>query len=210
MGLSNQQIERYARQIIVPGFGGIGQERLLAARLILAGRPADIASVLAYLAGAGVGEIRLRLPPNGAAAHDSLRMYAAQLNPDVVVKPDDGAANVNLVLAIGGDSEISELIAGLVGSEVSLIFARLDEPASIAIIPSVPPCLACADANLLAPFRRHSTNAGFVTMIAASEALKSLTATATTSGPALLLFNGFACSRRELRQDPLRAKCSCS
>ena len=210
MGLTNQQIERYARQIIVPGFGGIGQERLLAARLMLAGRAADIASALAYMAGAGVGEIRLRLQPSDASARDLLIMRAVELNPDVVVVPAEIAAGINLVLAIGVDSECSESLSGLAGSGVSMIFARLNEPASIAILPSAPPCLECADADLLGPPIRRSINAGFVTMIAASEALKILAGTPTTSAPKLLRFNGFACSRRELRQDPLRAECGCS
>ena len=41
MALSNEQIERYSRQIIVPGVGSTGQERLLAARLVIAGELAD-------------------------------------------------------------------------------------------------------------------------------------------------------------------------
>jgi molybdopterin-synthase adenylyltransferase len=210
MGLSNQQIERYTRQIIVPGFGGTGQERLLTARLMLAGRAADIASVLSYMAGAGVGEIRLRLPSNDAAALDSFIARAAQLNPDVAVKPAESVTGVNLVLAIGADCECSEIVPGQIGPGVPVIFARLDEPASIAMIPSAPPCLACGDADLLRPFGPRTTNAGFLTMIAASEALKILAGTATTSAPSLLLFNGFACTRRELRQDPFRAECGCS
>jgi hypothetical protein len=141
MGLSNQQIERYTRQIIVPGFGGTGQERLLTARLMLAGRADDIASVFSYMAGAGVGEIRLRLPSNDAAALDSFIARAAQLNPDVAVKPAESVTGVNLVLVIGGDSECSEIVPGQIGPGVPVIFARLDEPASIAMIPSAPPTL---------------------------------------------------------------------
>ncbi|MBV8357820.1 MAG: thiamine biosynthesis protein ThiF, partial [Deltaproteobacteria bacterium] len=74
MGLSNQQIERYARQIIVPGVGGIAQERLIAARLMLAGKAADVASMLAYMVGAGVGEIWLQLSASDMAEQDLLIM----------------------------------------------------------------------------------------------------------------------------------------
>src|SRR5215472_13506355 len=124
MVLSNQQIERYARQIIVPGVGGIAQERLLAARLMLVGKAADVASVLAYVAGAGIGEIRLQLRASDAAEQDSLIMRATQLNPDVVVKAGAGSiAGSDLIVAIGGDSETSEpiLSSPLLCAEVPLI-----------------------------------------------------------------------------------------
>lgn len=210
MALTNKQIERYARQIIVPGFGGIAQERLLAARLMLAGRATDIASVLVYMAGAGVGEIRLRLPASDAAAYDSLIMHAAQLNPDVTVKQAEEIASINLVLAIGADYEPSEVFTSLMECGAPMIFARLNEPAAIAMMPGAPPCPACSDAGLLVPNLGRNANTGFVTMIAASEALKILAGTATSSTPSLLVFKGFACTRRELRQDPLHAECRCS
>jgi len=45
--LTDAQIERYGRQIILPEVGGRGQERLLAARVAVAGAgPAATASVL--------------------------------------------------------------------------------------------------------------------------------------------------------------------
>jgi len=211
MGLSDQQIERYARQIIVPGIGGIAQERLLSARLMLTGKAADLATVLAYLVGAGVGEIRLQLPASDAAEQESLIIRAAQLNPEVVVKPGaDNIAGLNLVFAIGGGSEASELIVQLLGKGVALIFVRLDEPATIAILPAAPPCLACADADLLRPLNRCGDNAGFVAMIAATEAFKLLAYAAPTPAPALLQFSGFASATRELRQNPVLAKCACS
>src|SRR6202030_4043165 len=60
MPLTDAQIDRYSRQIIVPHIGGRGQERLLAARILLAGDARDIEAPLAYLGGAGVGSISLK------------------------------------------------------------------------------------------------------------------------------------------------------
>ena len=213
MGLSNQQIERYARQIIVPGVGGIVQERLISARLMLVGKAADVASVLAYMVGAGVGEIRLQLAASDTAEQDSLIMRAAQLNPEVVVKPAaEDIGGLNLILEIGGDSETSEPILphGLVCAEVPLIFVRLDEPASVAILPRRPPCPLCADADLNAPSKARGNNAGFIAMVAATEAFKLLACSAPPPSPMLLRFNGFACTTRELQQRPLDSKCACS
>jgi hypothetical protein len=213
MGLSNQQIERYARQIIVPQVGGVAQERLLSARLMIAGTASDLASVLAYMVGAGVGETQLQLPASDEAARDSLIMGAMQLNPEVAIKPRAAsAAGVNLVLAISSDSESLELIASSpqLCAEAPLIFCRLDEPASIAILTCPPPCLFCADADLLAHVQRRSDNAGFVSMIAAAEAFKTLAGAAPTAAPMLLQFKGFTCATRQLRQKALVANCQCS
>jgi hypothetical protein len=210
MTLSDQQIERYARQIIVPGIGGLAQERLLTAQLMLAGKAADVAAVLLYMVGAGVGSIQLQLPAEDAAEQDSLLMRAAALNPEVVVKPRaETVAGLDLVLAVGGDSETSELTLRLLNTGVPVIFSRLDEPASVAILPGPSPCLLCADADLLAPLNRRSDDAGFVAMIAATEAFKLLAHAAPTPSPTLLQFNGFACATRVLRQIPLSAKCAC-
>ena len=42
MTLTDVQIDRYSRQIIVPRIGGRGQERILAARMILVGDARDL------------------------------------------------------------------------------------------------------------------------------------------------------------------------
>jgi sulfur-carrier protein adenylyltransferase/sulfurtransferase len=212
MGLSNQQIERYARQIIVPGVGGIAQERLLSSQLMLAGRAADVAPVLAYLVGAGIGKIRLQLPERDAHEQDALIKRSRQLNPEVLVNHAAGYyAGLNLVLALDGDLETTEAMTSprLARAGVPMIFSRLDEPAIIAVLPGAPPCLLCADADLLVRSTERGENAGFVAMIAATEAFKLLANIAPASTFRLLQFSGFACTTRHLAQKP-SAKCICS
>jgi adenylyltransferase/sulfurtransferase len=55
--LSDDQIDRYSRQIILPEIGVRGQQRLLASRVVFVGLTAAASTALAYLAAAGVGEI---------------------------------------------------------------------------------------------------------------------------------------------------------
>ena len=57
--LSQKELERYGRQIIMPGWSAAGQEKLKASKVQVAGAGGLGSAVLAYLAAAGVGEIRI-------------------------------------------------------------------------------------------------------------------------------------------------------
>jgi hypothetical protein len=193
VALTNRQIERYSRQIIVDGFGGVAQERLLASRVLLISNYAEAEALLAYLVGAGVGKIYLCANIDEARG-DTIIAQMRDLNSDSFVVIGDALAadelNVDLAIAIVGDHDTSNL---------ALVLARLDVPAKLAVIPSRPPCLQCANAGeLLAPVGSPADNAGFIEMLAALEAIKLLASYASVQKPMLVEFKGYETSTRTL------------
>jgi molybdopterin-synthase adenylyltransferase len=57
MALSSEEIERYARHLVLPEVGGPGQNKLKSARALVIGAGGLGAPILLYLAAAGVGHI---------------------------------------------------------------------------------------------------------------------------------------------------------
>ncbi|WP_273790570.1 molybdopterin-synthase adenylyltransferase MoeB [Bartonella sp. CM31XJBT] len=55
--LNNKEIERYARHIILPEIGGVGQQKIKKARVLVVGAGGLGAPVLTYLAAVGVGTL---------------------------------------------------------------------------------------------------------------------------------------------------------
>lgn len=100
MSLSPEEIERYARHIVLHGVGGPGQQKLKAARALVIGAGGLGSPLIQYLAAAGVGEIGVvdddvvslsnlqrqvlhGTPDIGRAKVDSARDAIARLNPHV-------------------------------------------------------------------------------------------------------------------------------
>ena len=71
MPLSGDEIERYARHIVLPDVGGPGQQRLKAAKVLVIGAGGLGAPVLLYLAAAGIGTI-------GVADNDTVSLSNLQ------------------------------------------------------------------------------------------------------------------------------------
>jgi molybdopterin/thiamine biosynthesis adenylyltransferase len=57
--LMSQEIERYARHLVLPEIGGAGQQKLRAARVLVVGAGGLGSPVLEYCAAAGIGTLRI-------------------------------------------------------------------------------------------------------------------------------------------------------
>lgn len=119
MNLSDEQLDRYARHIILKEIGGAGQARLLGARVAVVGAGGLGSPVIQYLAAAGVGHLsiidddivslsnlqRQVLFGTGEVGHvkvDAAAAAVARLNPDVSVMPVEAridATNAAALLA---------------------------------------------------------------------------------------------------------------
>jgi len=117
--LTDAQVERYARHIILKEVGGIGQARLLRSGVLVVGAGGLGSPLVMYLAAAGVGRIgvidndKVSLSNlQRQIAHftdrvgrlkvESAALTMAALNPDVVVRPIAerlSAANVSALVA---------------------------------------------------------------------------------------------------------------
>ena len=159
----------------MPQVGGRGQERLLAARVAMAGELADLESALAYIVGAGVGTIFLNAHSDGAQ-RDYLIDQMRELNSDVTISAaSSGLPERELTLILIGSARTRDAAEAMNfdSGAGGIIAARLDSPGRIAIVPSRPPCLACAGAALTT-FGARSETAEPIAMVAATEALKHL------------------------------------
>jgi hypothetical protein len=191
MPLTDAQIERYSRQIIVPHLGGRGQERILASRIIIAGDARDIEAPLAYLVGAGVGTIKARL--SGGKSGFARNIAAAhEMNPDVSVTIADGPqGGVDLALLIVG-TEAARKLADEIADDRNvraIVIARLDAPGKIAVIPdSHGPRIA--DASMLAAVGARAEAADFIAMLATAEAFKLIASYAENPSSAIVEFDG--------------------
>ncbi len=81
MALSPDRLDRFARQIVIPEIGGAGQAALAQAHVTLVGLGGIGAPVLQYLAGAGVG--RLRLIEDGDVEASNLQRQTIYTTRDI-------------------------------------------------------------------------------------------------------------------------------
>ena len=102
MKFTDDQLERYARHVILKEVGGAGQKRLLASKVLVVGAGGLGSPLVMYLAAAGVGTVGVidddlvslsnlqrqivhTTPRVGMAKTESAALMVADLNPDVRV-----------------------------------------------------------------------------------------------------------------------------
>lgn len=126
MEFTEAQLQRYARHIVLPEVGGAGQEKLLAARVLVVGAGGLGAPLLLYLAAAGIGTLgvvdhdRVDLSNLqrqvihateriGVAKVESARAAVAAVNPEVRLVPHGVRLDVtNVFDLIGGYDVVAD------------------------------------------------------------------------------------------------------
>jgi adenylyltransferase/sulfurtransferase len=120
---TEDQIQRYARHIVLPEVGGTGQARLLAARVLVIGAGGLGSPLIQYLAAAGVGTIGVvdddtvdlsnlqrqvlhGEPDLGTPKVDSAARAVARLNPDVRLIPYETRLTADTVEALLADYDL--------------------------------------------------------------------------------------------------------
>ena len=123
MDFSEEQIHRYARHIILPEVGGVGQQKLLDAKVLCLGAGGLGSPILQYLAAAGVGTLGIidfdtvdmsnlqrqvihNADTVGELKVESAKRFVEKLNPDVKVNAINGHLNSGNAMDIVKDYDI--------------------------------------------------------------------------------------------------------
>lgn len=102
MALSDEQLERYSRHIILKGFGVRGQKRLLSSSVLIVGAGGLGSPAALYLAASGVGKIGI--VDSDVVELSNLQRQIAHATPDIgTPKAESAAASI---LAINPDVEV--------------------------------------------------------------------------------------------------------
>lgn len=122
MALTDDQLERYARHIILKEVGGAGQAKLLKSRVLVIGAGGLGAPLLMYLAAAGVGT--LGIIDNDIVSLSNLQRQIIHTTPQLGVKKIDSAAA--MLSAINPDVKLITYDARLTSENAAEIIRQYD------------------------------------------------------------------------------------
>ena len=117
--LSDAELDRYARQIILPAFGGAGQAKLKAAHVAIIGAGGIGCPAITYLAAAGVG--RLTIVDHDHVERSNLQRQPLFTDTDIGAPKAEVAARV--AKRINPHVETTAVVARLEGDNAAALLA---------------------------------------------------------------------------------------
>ncbi|MCK6045845.1 molybdopterin-synthase adenylyltransferase MoeB [Klebsiella pneumoniae] len=215
--LSDEEMLRYNRQIVLRGFDFDGQERLKAARVLVVGLGGLGCAAAQYLAAAGVGQLTLLDfdtvslsnlqrqtlhsdatlgQPKVDSARDEAALAAQIADHDLVLDCTDNVAIRNQ-LNVGCFQHKTPLVSGAA--------IRMEGQISVFTYQDGDPCyrclsrlfgenaLTCVEAGVMAPL------VGTIGSLQAMEAIKLLSGYGTPASGKIVIYDAMTCQFREMR-----------
>jgi molybdopterin/thiamine biosynthesis adenylyltransferase len=216
MALKDDQIARFSRQLLVPGFGEAAQERLLAARIRVVGANAVAAPALVALVQAGVGRVWLEEPedvspadvpgwlyPQSAVGTPRVEAAAAALEPRssrVVVGPYPmgGVSTATLVIVPSIAQSLAAAEQARRAGLPHVVVEADGEGGAVVTIPPGAPCFACAR-SAAGSGRPALAGISALSALAAGELLLLVALPGTVSGRRIDLVRGVTTTRATAR-----------
>lgn len=223
MSLSDDRIARYARQLLVPGFGEAAQERLLSARVRAVGLDAVASAGLVYLVQAGVGRIWLDDPgdvapadlggwlfPPSAVGTPRVEAAAAALAPlssfaRVERYPSGGVPTGTLVCVPSVTQALPAAEAARRAGIPHVVLEADADGGAVVTVPPGGPCYACAR-SISGAGRPPGPATVALSALAAHELLQLIASPGSLPGRRVELVRGVATARPTARL----AGCACA
>ena len=232
MTFSEDEIDRYARHLVLSEIGGPGQQRLKAARVMIVGMGGVGGPAALYLAAAGVGhltlidpdtvalsnlqrQIQFATPDVGAPKVEVSARRLIGLNPHVAVQTVASAFTVETVAGhdavIDGtdDFAVRHVVnAACVATKVPLVSGALGRWTAQIGVFGGRPCYRClvpehpVDAETCARVGVVGALAGIVGAMAALETIKIITGAGEPLTGRLLLYDGLNAAARTVTVSP--------
>ncbi|MFY3746601.1 ThiF family adenylyltransferase [Anaeromyxobacter sp. Red801] len=223
MSLSDDRIARWARQLLVPGFGEEAQERLLGARVRVVGIDAVASAALVYLVQAGVGRLWLDdpedvspadlagwlFPPSavGTSRVDAARSALAPLSAFVQVDryPTGGVPTAALVCAPSVVQAVTSAEAARRAGIPHVVVEPDGDGGAVVSVPPGAPCYSCARSTAGAG-RPPEPGVAALAALGAAELIHLMAQPGSVTGRRVELVRGVATARPTARL----AGCACA
>jgi len=227
--LSDRELARYKRQLILPDWGEAAQEKLRDSKVLVVGAGGLGSAILTYLAVAGVGTIRLidcdtvdlgnlnrqvlhRDADIGRRKTDSAVERLRALNPDIRVEAIPDAIDANNVFDLVEDYPIVDALDNLptryllnevsVRGQLPLFHGAVYgfEGRATTLAPGRTPCLRCLyQAVVPGEIPVVGTTPGVIGCVQATEVIKYLLGIGELLHNRLLVYDGLSLTFTEVR-----------